>query len=117
MSSKTNKTLNSAMGVLDMDAIETLEFTNDGVLASGNLLGNSVYRLDSDEDYTLYIDQTHQGNIGSDLHPTMFGGLPEVVSTPSAITGNAEDDTIVVIASGVDSAGTLHCTRLKTRGE
>jgi hypothetical protein len=119
MSSKTNKTLNSAFGVPDSPEVIT---TSASVAASGLLYSSSVYRLEVDEDVAIQISGLNNGtavHVGNAV--VLYGGVPEIWSTPDDETGGSRLSdfpvrSVHVIVSGVSSAGTFHASRLTTRG-
>lgn len=115
MSSKTNKSINSALGILGETT--TIKFDTTATIASGLILGDGVYRFDTDENCSLEVQPTNLGLCDVSISATLFGGVPEVLSTPADVTGDPATASIHVLVSGQDSAGTLHVTKLNTRGE
>lgn len=115
MSAKTNKTVNSAFGILDHADHQELEFT-DSVTASGVLRPNSLYVFTPTEDCAMYISPYNEGAADEADHPYMPAGVPQIFST-TASTDGGEDADIIVAAKGVTGSGSLFITHLKTRGE
>ena len=126
MSGKTNKTINSVYGVM----VPASPITQNGctvlsvattATVSGHLFGNAIYRIECDEDVSLAIGQTNtqfDNPVCLHTHPTFYANTPEMLSTDASLTGTdgAESYGIVIVASGHDT-GTLHATKMKTRGE
>ena len=116
MSGKTNKTLNSALGVLS-PVTKTIIASNGTAIYSGMVWGTDVIRVDTDFDCSLEINERNTAECNKWNSATLFAGVPEVFSTPAAVTGTDEDESIHVMVSGISSGGIVHVTRLKTRGE
>lgn len=105
MSSKADRTLVEALGVLSDDTTK-VSFTDTAT--SGILDANSTYRLASTED--CYIKFAEAGDSNVDSGDTLlFGGIPEIFQT------TANNTSLGVIRK--DTSGDLHCTRMKTPGK
>jgi hypothetical protein len=112
MSSKTNKTINSAFGI--PGPVVKVDFTATAS-ASGLLYPESVYRFDTSEDCTLRLLDDNDGRCDTTLGMTLFAGVPEMMSTPSLLDGG-ETRQVDVLCSGLTATGMLHCTLMNTRG-
>lgn len=105
MSSKADRTLTEALGVLSDDTTK-VDFTSTAT--SGILDPNSLYRLISTEDCHLKFAEAGDSNVDTD-DSFLAAGIPEVFQT------TASNTSLGVVRNSSD--GSLFATRMKTPGK
>lgn len=110
--SEYKTTIQEAFGVIGECTTITLSNTT---VASGVVLADTLYRWESDVDCSLSVAGLNQGtgvaHKGNAM--TLYGGVPELFHTPADLTGDVTTAGIHVVASGINSTGHLHITRMK----
>lgn len=105
MSSKADRTLVEALGVLSDDTTK-LDFT--ATATSGILDPSSMYRLIATEDCHIKFAEAGDANVDTD-DTFLAGGIPEVFQTTAGNT------SLGAVRNSAD--GSLFATRLKSPGK